>query len=502
MRSASRQLNFGAFLSDQLAVRLSFLNADAYEYFQRLYRNPGQIPPPPNETTYHQDDAVVLGTALEHEIRHFHDFLLSWHAFEIFKRRAENCLNVQGLLVLLNSAPWNAIPFPLARWALMDQAEKRNFQEYAGHYFGLGRLSLPDIHFSHDELVASTPKGTTIITAEFSPENVRNLIGIIMRSEASISRLISGWPNTSLRIEPLHVYELSAILVQLQSMRRTYGLQFGPLDALLSNPDSVYGRAFLLLKGVLNSTLDLALLSLDHLSSIITWALTGFAQPDDPKLGCPAWRLTTLSAAFTKEKYARTLLIDDLRSRFKAWDELLGTYQWNRGLLGHIMKVGMWKDKYDSSMAPDGWRNEVAAMRRILEALHKAVAAATHKFIHDPNGYVSLDQYVTKGMAAYPQPSLIYDIKGGAYFFQRPDATDSELDAYVPLVWNEGQKETRITQLLFKSGDIPSEDVLWYSSMIGFSDFLFAPERLDKAEFDETKKMLEQATGKRLLRIV
>ncbi|MDR6417584.1 hypothetical protein [Pseudarthrobacter sulfonivorans] len=94
-------------------------------------------------------EEAAFATVLSHEVRHFHDFLISPRGSVVLRRRISEAINCLSLLVharrLAAAKAINALPVPLGRWAAMDAAAR---DEYLKPLIQLvGPLALPDIPF-------------------------------------------------------------------------------------------------------------------------------------------------------------------------------------------------------------------------------------------------------------------------------------------------------------------------------------------------------------------
>jgi hypothetical protein len=105
-------LNFGSFDPSFLGATLRFPNSWMWKRFE-VFLLRDELESLEGLTPQQRFMALGIQSALLHEVRHFHDFLLSPYHAHIFSLRLKSALNVNELLPLLWRRGGNCLPVPL-----------------------------------------------------------------------------------------------------------------------------------------------------------------------------------------------------------------------------------------------------------------------------------------------------------------------------------------------------------------------------------------------------
>lgn len=165
---------------------------------------------------------LALASAAIHELRHFHDWLLSPTAASVVLTRLECSLACYGILpALLDDV--NALPIPLPRWYGLDSTERDN---YLSEVNAIRRFK--------EQAPLRVQKFPSARRANLSTKRLKRFSGtsaevcsavipIIADLQGQIDYLTEGILVGDERFAPVHIYELSAILVQLEYVRQSAG---------------------------------------------------------------------------------------------------------------------------------------------------------------------------------------------------------------------------------------------------------------------------------------
>jgi hypothetical protein len=217
-------------------------------------------------------ERLAIYSVLAHELRHFHDFLLSPFANYLFRLRWLTAFNRSLLSEALfqNKA---FLPYPIPFWRQMDASQREAQAELWRRMLHLQN------HFEHFDL----PQNDGALRMEQ-----------IERAYEEISALLLQSDERAESIRSYHIFEALAILAQVQEIYALFGRDHANrfLHTILSNHDlSMYSMVLRLLSKIWES----ARLFFDTrcANAVITWAMLGDLHTDGLR-ACPPSRFSAL----------------------------------------------------------------------------------------------------------------------------------------------------------------------------------------------------------------
>src|SRR5262249_2557601 len=146
-------------------------------------------------------------TVLEHELRHFHDFLLSPYGQMLFRWKLQAWFNgFQALVLLLRAADQsgaNCLPIPVARWCRMTEEKRRaqimQWDRGPKKPPGGGGWRPPEIPFLPDPIQELPWSGVGRL--EEGPDQLRMLLTATVRAYDQIGELLQN-PMTAESLQP------------------------------------------------------------------------------------------------------------------------------------------------------------------------------------------------------------------------------------------------------------------------------------------------------------
>jgi hypothetical protein len=184
-------------------------------------REDGRVPLD-NLSPHDRFNCFSIVSIMAHEIRHYHDFLISPHSARIFRLRILILLNVLQIIPSFLRSGGNCVPVPITEWCeLEDEARLAFISRLKKRPDGKPwkPISLP--HFSVKSTTSFKDNYTQI---EEKDGLIENLIIAAAKHLDSIRALSRSHASTlSEDFQPADVYELSALLVQTQEVAKVYG---------------------------------------------------------------------------------------------------------------------------------------------------------------------------------------------------------------------------------------------------------------------------------------
>jgi hypothetical protein len=383
------QRRFGHFDGRLLGTWIHFRDRADFELFEagRLGASPSS-PLVQQALARSPGHTVALLTTLDHERRHFHDYLLSPLGAASFRCRfMAQYLSKEVLLALHLAGAFDDatfLPLPLSRWIRLGHGRQEEFVERLNAYLVPSQaLRPPRLEGVLGEIV---PRA--ILTAANYYTRLRRL-------------WITPELEYKLPITPSHVWEASALLVQYAAARKYFGAEglSDLLQYIYQQPQNRYVMAILLLRNALGSAeekVDPA-----FLSKMVTWALLG-DERDPLELASPVVRFLQVADLVSSQDVPP--LAASTAELFGAWDEALQCPSIEESLQHSLRIDEEWTDWLTKKSGPEGHRFQVyaATRRRCVEG-----------FLADPDAYVSPHRYTSGFAGILPLPPLLVEATEG-----------------------------------------------------------------------------------------
>lgn len=389
------QPDFGRFDPKFLGVTLKVGSQRAHEVLREAKDvTPAQVESAPEDQAF---ETLALLTALVHETRHFHDFLLAPFGGLVARQRFTAFLNAKQVLNALLSTrarpKGNVLPVPFRSWCVIDPEARR---EEAG-YWKLGKgdqvIPLPDIA----DLEVPGKTEWRPITPEFFP----TYVVLALRQYRDLDRTFSSYG-------PYEMSEASALLMQAQEIWRAFGETSAELflRVLRENPKNPYGRALWLL-----FELMAALGSEAHakrMSEVVTWTVLGDVFVEGTKAGS-LQRFSMLAKHLLTHGYPEESGIVEL---FALWDAATGS----SSTIDGIKSALWWDDNFAEQLERAQTQNPqvelLGELMAMFEMLRKARRTTVEQFLASPEDYVYPERY-QENIASYINPPVVIEFEGG-----------------------------------------------------------------------------------------
>lgn len=508
--------NFGGFTPSLPGIDIRFPSPEHLAHFEIAWSRQAR-PPLPGD---HPDrlGLICVGTVVEHELRHFHDFVLNRDMLLTSWLRRRMSLNALPAIVwLMKSEAFDVIPYPVIDWARLPERARAVRRAELGPILPEDRRRFWNPRMLPARITA--PK-TAIVdpprTEAEAEEMIRAGLKAVRGDLATIAPLRYGLDNTPLgqgRFTPRFAYELSALNVQFHSVIKTYGFDEGrEFLSMLADQGTTYSRLFIeameLFTGARRS--DAARrqpIHLPRLSAVATWIMTGCA--DDGTKGGPATRLATL--------------MDQARA---AWDSVFPDGLSPAALLDHWdEQTGAVPFRQSLERTQKELENHLAAARMLFgafpkEATHQLEAVSTYDavlkcrralidaVIADPLTYVDPGLWM-ENLGNWPQCPVHMKFSAGrfglprAHFANYPDDTRYNLSSAVPPEHADSHVGDAYLRSFFPSlHDIPSAPVIKHQQINLLFELLVEPESVRPIDAMALRDFAETNWGKTLVQLL
>lgn len=348
----------------------------------------------------HDDDFlehVSCLTVLAHEIRHFHDYVLSIHGSRMTQARCALAFNVIMLLAGLYSdarAGANLLPAPLSLWCRMSQEERDSYLDEqnavvasSGRQFIAPRM--PFLSAGGDLIPqpagGQAPAERVSLAVQACSQAQRRLYDLEALPEGVQPRGGFG---------PTHLWEASAVLVQCQEILKATGEsalnRF--ISALMAAPGNRYGVAIRWIYTLFeNSDIEA---DTQTMLSFVLWCLLGDPY-NNGKYASPLVRYAELGAILVKK--GRAALASSVTETFELWDRLTGNESTLAALGESASRDELFREFLAQKVQETGMADEDSSFADLLELFSQFGRARRHlidQVLAVPEKYSSPGSYL------------------------------------------------------------------------------------------------------------
>jgi hypothetical protein len=420
------QQEYGAFNPRFPGISLKFSSADVRDELLSYL-----ISAEPPASAVGDPHHVYLRSALEHEMRHYHDFLLSPYSYRLFRLRMQVVANGSQAILVAKSLDGNCIPVPLLDWMTLVESERERYVAEWRSDFGDGLTPIHLPHASHDDLLSNWAPGLTSL--EGSPEEFIQLATATIIAYARIDQLAAGFVSPGGDLSPRSIHEVSALTAQFAHILRIQGLgeALAFTGMLLESPLSYakVWRTFIDLSTHLERLVSQAadgerfvLRVAMRVQTIATWCLLGNYDLDGGR-ACPTVRFALLREAFSSDPGNQrwSCVLDnnsDLMLMWDHWDAETGITPWRTSLAeARSMSqrgIAMYKDLRQREGGDRGIADLLVELIRDIDLRQESIVDT---FLADP-GLLSFPwRYAEDRSERLPMPPLRLETAGASAVF-------------------------------------------------------------------------------------
>ncbi|MBS0296329.1 MAG: hypothetical protein JSR45_08455 [Proteobacteria bacterium] len=502
--------DFGGFSARNLIVDVRFRSQAQFKHFWGAWTTSG----PPSVPAQDPNERFLLigsGTTLEHEFRHYHDFLLSYSSLQTYWFRLQIFMSGLPLVLqVLEDPDVDVVPFPVVAWAELSPKERQAYLEDA---LGKAHSSRP---WSPPYIRGSGPssKGTFVTGREPGYEQqVLHLLSkqVFIRDNTRRGTVSAG----AFALTPRFLFELSALLAQAFAVNQTYGLaEFVEFLAYLSRDKSMYAAFFtrmLVLFQERSATppehyplaINWTKVDWRALSVMATWCMLGCHQ--DGEIAYPERRWARVYRAAIQDfeaVFPRYLNEPDL---LRHLDSLFKVTPFDEALRATSDHLGVFLAEGTRAIRdnPNTAEPHEAALA-VFEGLLKDRRILVERFIAEPAAFCELPRHMQSQQDWPLCPVHLKLWESGAYALKE-DLNRLHADARFNLERNARDEacagDVLYPQLFSGGTAVPLDQLLLLNRLVhGFEIFL-DPHQLNPSQEMDAREVFMTRYGKSLLRV-
>jgi hypothetical protein len=211
---------FGAFNPRFYGVSMFLTDADRRDTLNRYFEHPDSFPVRANDGSPSLGEISAI-SAIDHELRHFHDFLLSPFGTIMMGLRMQATINGFQAMKTIQNCPGRFVPVPLIRWMRWDAAMRQKWIDTTGASYGIERTEdVVPIPYVEDPSKSDLQKGLHPVQDGVSHE-IRFQQYALTAAQAFVSMdkcRQRSFSEYNLDVTADNIFEATAHLVQLQAV--------------------------------------------------------------------------------------------------------------------------------------------------------------------------------------------------------------------------------------------------------------------------------------------
>jgi hypothetical protein len=487
---------FGAFNPRFYGVSLFLGSKDRLDFLNR-YFGESDLAEGARDTETSALSEVLTASALDHEARHFHDFLLSPLGTAVMGLRMQASINGFQMMQALKRCRGKFVPVPLIRWIEWDDAARQRWIDSTGRYFGIAQSS-DIVALPHSPDVTRLKFQASRSVPDALPPEEKS--GTYALPAAAAYASMSMWRQRKvswfdINVSADDVFEAVAHLVQLQAVWTSQGESAA--ERLLAFVRTSPAKHLYPLQ-VFWTALQRSSQKIDlrRLTELLTWMLLG-PWEQLASNGHPATRFFQVleicmqapdNDAFVGQRSSAQL--------FDLLDELTESRAWMNNLTSATALADRNINSYAeiSKTLKGGYFDALFA---VATAWHHDQSSVRKTFLETPESLVDPLQYVNETRLPLP----FVEIRFGSMIHERDDRFDSP-NVRAIAIDAEGKKVLSYIRKPPSQSSEALDNVRWARVFTHMVDFLFADELVIDDLYDRwCRSQIQALTGKELVSV-
>ncbi len=503
------QDDFGGFNPRFMGVSIMLGSPEAYEVLIDYMLN--------DQASYYGDEKtslqeIAIKSVLEHEIRHYHDFLTSPYSNYIFRLRLMALGNGASALSEAQFVNGNCLPIPITTWLTINNLQrKQQIEEWNGFTKKpLMPVQLPTI--SKDDLLVNSPP--IIVDVEHLSPQEKFEAYVLHSSKAykRIEQIVEGFAldKKHNEVKPCNVYEVTALTIQIATIYQSQGLipSLNFMDFLV-NSNLSYAKLwsdffnvalFLEKKNSSKSSEETLGWKLAIMMCMAEWCLLG-NYGIEGKEACPTRRFERLLEHLLDDYTFSASWEGDVDSLWAHWDKKTSVTPWRKSLETLLAFNKRGGDFYKSLVKIK--KNPISdILEEVLQVYSRQQEVMINHLLTTPEKLVYPTDYLNAPHNTFPQPylRLEFDNFGIAKTSQMTQGNFLKI-----LEQFEHNGETYVKSFLLrltKKEDTFFETATTSEELMKWCDIIFSTHSISGNYFAKYKKNVQDLTKKELFTIL
>ena len=490
--------DYGGFSPFKFSTTLRFSDPELKNHFDSLYLNLGKPGELPRDNSSLRFQMINVGTSLEHEVRHFHDFACTPFGYWAFFQSLETLTNcISCLNIVSRGKGFDDFPIPIG--SVYEAIGENNQPGY--------KIKLPFDQWSgqYEELVSGKAYTSEEIEANYDEILAACCINTSEQKQRIAKALSFEFGVFDARL--FHLFECSAFLVQHTAVHKTYGAS--EADEFVTGmmfDGSPYTKLFAPLVAALSRCNNGKPVNPYWISTAIFWCISAPFHPSDdtPK---PVvrffWLLKQMfeSAQNNSGDIAWQLSLRP-NQLLELWDKRAGMKSWKKS----IQFYDSWLKEIAAQKIGETQDNVLLRQLDICDPLINYIqsfvqsASFIHTFIMDDvNAYLMPEEYFDR-YHELPSPVVEFDYREHG-FGHNVELLKKKGNIILGL---SGENEEIATHYALIPGDNGYFDLENYKKLLFWfklAEFLTEPDTLSTDDYEDARIAANQITGKSMFRI-
>ena len=417
------QADYGGFNPRFLGISLFYDSPDSYNAV-RSYLIEEDVPDELADGLH----SIVIRSVLDHEARHYIDFLLSPYSSAVFKLRLMGLVNGVQVIAGSRNMEGTLLPVPLTRWMMLGETERATVRRDWGEAIGGEVVPLHIASRTREQLESNLAAAATSIADLPDDEQFALQIEAAVRAYLRVDQLTAGFAATEAHpyLRPAYVHEASALTAQVASIYLGQGLTQATdfLEFLVHSelPQAIAWRLHLgvatALEQVRSNKHD-SMMSVRRINTVTVWCMLG-AYGRDGVRACPASRFVRLVGCLRADPANPEWSSDmddpeDLERMWDFWDARAEVTPWRDSLSEHLASSRRTAETYKDLL--DRWQGPPEVPQLASEVFEMVLAdqeKVVSAFRADPRVLATPERYANAEMDLLPVPDVRLEMRGFA----------------------------------------------------------------------------------------
>ena len=504
MSASFVQEDFGGFNPRFPGVTIKFASSNAFDEFQNFILNSSV----PNDRP--DLGVVAVRSVLDHEIRHYHDFLISPYGAMIFRLHLQALVNGASALHLIKNLAGHHVPIPISRWVQLRDRER---EEQKGEWRETLKLSGKGCHdfvalpyFSNEDFKKELPLGVWQ-GRKLNPDVfLKRVVEAACRSYVRMEELTAGFAKESElpELTPYNLAEVLGLAAQSQSIWNGQGQEAA--EVFLAAVDELQLPYAQLWKRLWSFVINLEeaiqvkspgaqLPRIDQIAAIASWCLLGNYQIDGTN-ACPAVRFLKLARHLVSAHSVSDIATNVART-WDNWDRGAGVTPWRKALQETLATSARGVQLYEKLVNEESAPEQVAQVMKRYAIDQRRVI--NHLLSH-PDDIVHMNSYCNLPRGTLPDPLVRIELDGIGF------PVDSLKDTAFMPVWTLGEKSqelaTKVVLRLAADVEERLSEAIAFEDLMLSCDLVFSNHELPGDMQMYARREVERFLGKRLVALI
>lgn len=416
------QEDFGGFNTRFLGVKFNFSDEGLFQYYLKYLKEEKL----PSSTELNE---IAIKSVMEHEIRHYHDFLLSPYCSALFRLRLQGMINGIQSIDFLKNMSGSVIPLPMTQWARLNDHSRSIYKSEWESYYDpengpLEVINVPPL-ITPDEAKSRYGYSPVDINDLSEEEKLLKYLQASIAGYDQMNVYTKGITRgkTASELIPMNIFEITAVAIQIYTIMYVDGtssvtsyLRFINSSALgwaklFRNFFKLSTRSNDQFEAFIESPPNVIEHRITNILKMATWCMLGNYFVEDMK-ACPTNRFAMIMELAIMGNQANPDNFNSTQGYWDFLDDRCNVFPWRSSI--QKMHESDLKKQSDYEKILEMWNGEDDTVPK--QALHIFNQMIKHQksmidiLVDHPDDYILPHNYIKAKTSIFPVPLVKYEL--------------------------------------------------------------------------------------------